>query len=225
MEVNEKLLSSLPFRERLTESETDKIIKSAVLRHCRSGETICGYGSACLGMIMIIKGGLRAFLLSEGGREITLFRLGAGEICVLSASCVISRITFDTNIVAELESELLIIPSSVFSELAEKNIYVRCFMYEKMTERFSSVISTMQQLVFMRIDSRLASFLVSECERSGSDEINMTHELIAQHISSAREVVARTLKRFAGDGLIEMKRGLIQVTDMNGLKGLISDSR
>ena len=216
----EKVLTVLPFWENLSPDEKELIKNSAVIRRCSKGEIISGCDASCLGMTLVISGELRAYLLSEEGREITLFRLGKDEVCVLSASCVISQITFDTHIVADIDSEILVVPSAVFSSIVDKNIYARCFMYEKMTERFSTVMFSMQQILFMRFDSRLASFLISECERTGKQEINMTHEQIARHVNSAREVVARMLKRFVSDGLIEMKRGSIQITDLETLKKL-----
>lgn len=217
----ESKLTVLPFWDILSQNEKDFVKKNAVIRSCKKGEIISGCDTACLGMTLVISGELRVYLLSEEGREITLFRLNENEECVLSASCIISRITFDTHIVSDKKSEILVLSSDAFSSLVEKNIYARCFMYEKMSEHFSAVMWSMQQILFMRFDSRLASFLLDECERKGSDEINMTHEQIAQHVSSAREVVARMLKRFVSDGLIEMKRGSIIVTDKKKLGELI----
>ena len=214
-------LKSLPFWDRFSDKEKQTVIRSTIIRKCSKGEIISGCDTSCLGLILVLNGELRTYLLSDEGREITLFRLEKGEICFLSASCVISQISFDTHIIADKYTEIMIVPSGTFSSVVEKNIYARCFMYEKITERFSSVIFSLEQILFMRFDSRLASFLISECKRTGKNEINMTHELIAQHVNSAREVVARMLKRFVSEGLIEMKRGSINITDINGLKALI----
>lgn len=174
--------------------------------------------SECLGMILMLDGEARSYILSEEGREITLFRLHVGEPCVLSASCVISKITFDTHIAAETDCKVLIVAPGAFASLTEQNIYVRCFMYELATEHFSSVMSSMQQILFMRYSQRLAMFLLEEYERTRRPEVHMTHERIAQNTSSAREVVARTLKRFAGEGLVELKRGEILLKDIDGLR-------
>ena len=217
----EENLTGIPYWDKLTAEEQEKMKRSATIRKCAKGEMLSGSDTTCLGMTYVISGELRAYVLSEEGREITLFRLSKGETCVLSAACVISQITFDSHIAAEKKSEILVIPSCVFSSIVENNIYARCFMYEKMTERFSAVMFSMQQILFMRFDSRLASFLVAECDRTGSDEIRMTHEAIAQHVNSAREVVARMLKRFASDGLVTMKRGSVKIRDMAKLRELV----
>ena len=151
----------------------------------------------------------------------TLYRLGAGDCCVLSASCVISQITFETLMAAEQDTELLIVASGAFGELTKQNINVRCFMYEQAISRFSDVMWAMQNVLFRRFDQRLAAFLLEEYKRTSSREIKMTHEQIAQNTSSAREVVARMLKRFASDGLVEMRRGTIRLADVDGLKKLL----
>ena len=130
-------------------------------------------------MLFILSGEIRTYLLSEEGREVTLFRLYPGELCVLSASCVISQITFDTQMTAGMDTDVLIIPANVIAALKEKNLHVRCFLYELATKRFSDVMWAMQQIMFKGLDQRLAEFLFAEAERTGSDTIRMTHEQIA----------------------------------------------
>lgn len=213
-------LQSLSFWNRLTEDQRETAQRSAVIRAYGRGSMIHGTGNACLGMLCLLQGSLRVYLLSEEGREVTLYRLHARDCCVLSASCVISQITFDTQMVAETDCELLIIGSSSFAQLTEENIYVRCFVFEQITERLFSMMWSMQQILFAGMDRRLASYLLQEYERTGRREIRMTHRQIAQQISSAREVVARMLKRFSADGLVETKRGSIQLTDLEGLRAL-----
>ena len=137
---------------------------------------------------------------------------------MLSASCIMHEITFDSQIVAQSEVSILVVPASAFNKLCEENIYVKCFLYELTTKRFSDVMFSFQQILFKGFDRRLASFLISEYDRTGSATITMTHEEIAKHTSSAREVVARMLKSFSADGLIESKRGLIKLMDIESLR-------
>ena len=139
-------------------------------------------------------------MLSEEGKEITLYRLGAGDMCVLSASCVLSAITFDVHVDAEEDSEVLLVGSHFFSGLAERNIYVECFAYKIATERFSDVMWAMQQILFMSMDKRLAVFLWDELSKSGDDIIRITHEQTARYIGSAREVVTRDAEIFCAGG-------------------------
>ncbi|MDO4394210.1 MAG: Crp/Fnr family transcriptional regulator [Bacillota bacterium] len=216
----EELLNRLPFNKFLTAEEKEILQRSAFVHHYDKGAFIHSSERECLGMLFVISGEIRTYLLSEEGREITLFRLYSDDLCVLSASCVISQISFDTQMTAPKDTDVLIIPADVIAMLKEKNIYVNCFLYELATERFSDVMWAMQQILFKRLDQRLATFLIEESERTGSEMILMTHEQIAQHIGSAREAVARMLKQFANDGLVELKRGTINICDTDGIKNL-----
>ncbi len=216
----ENILNKLPFWTSLTEQEKEILRKSAVIRRYEKGSFIHSSDRDCLGMLFILSGEIRTYILSDEGREITLFRLYPNDLCVLSASCVISQISFDTQMTARQDTEVLIIPPNITALLKEQNISVRCFLYEQATERFSEVMWAMQQILFKGLDQRLAAFLVEECERTNSNAVCMTHEQIARNISSAREAVARMLKQFTQDGLVELKRGEIIIKDTDGLKRL-----
>lgn len=212
---------NFPFWEHLSNDEKNLINESSTITEYEKGRIIHSDQDKCLGMIYIISGEIRTYLLSEGGREITLFRLYDNDSCVLSASCIINEITFPSQMKAEKDCKVMIISSSIFSKIAHQNIYLKCYMYELLTKRFSSVVKTMEQLLFMGFDKRLATFLVSESKRTGSSEIHMTHEQIAQHINSAREVVARMLKRFELEGIVTLKRGTIKIINIDKIKKII----
>ena len=212
------ILEKLPFWDKLSKNQREYTEQNTVVRKYEKGSSVFACGSTCLGTTYIINGSVRVYINSEEGREITLFRIRKDEVCMLSASCVINQISFDTHMEAEENCDILIINSSAFRRITEENIYVRCFMYELMTERFSSVMWTMQQILFSKFDRRLAAFLVDEYERTGSKKIHMTHEDIAKQVNSVREVTSRMLKRFASDGYIEIGRGFIIIRDIDALK-------
>lgn len=216
----ESVLERLPFWKLLTDSEKELVQQNAVIRLYKKGTRVYSSERECLGMLFVMQGEMRTYLLSEEGREVTLFRIYPNDLCVLSASCVISQISFDTQMSAQKDTEALIIPPNIVLLLKEKNLSVRCFLYELATKRFSDVMWAMQQILFKRLDQRLALFLMQESQRLGTDTIHMTHEQIAQQISSAREAVARMLKQFSEDGLVELKRGAIRLLDQKGLKAL-----
>ncbi len=216
----EKILSQLPFGSSLAEDEKERVRQRAFVNHYGKGTIINNGNNECLGMLFVLSGEIRTYLLSEEGREVTLFRLYSGDLCVLSASCIISQITFETQMIAQQDTKVLIIPVDVIAAFREKNIYFRCFLYELATKRFSDVMWAMQQILFKGLDRRLAGFLLAEAERTDSNVIRMTHEQIAQHISSAREAVARMFKHFAEDGLVDIKRGAITLLDVDGLRNL-----
>ena len=218
----EELVKKLPFWDKLSYEEAELVKMSATINKYPKGAVTQGFEDECLGVMHVLKGQLRVYILSEEGREVTLFRLNEGDFCVLSASCAIKQITFETQITAEEDTELLILSSGIFERVTQTNLQARCFAYELIIERFSEVMWAMQQILFMGFDKRLAVFLYDEYSRTGSNEIKMTHEQIAKMTGSAREVVSRMLKRFADEGIVDFKRGIINITNIQGLKKIIN---
>ena len=214
MEEAAKQLALLPFWTALSAAERDMAARAAFLRRYDRGQPIYEGGSGCLGLVCVVSGGVRAYLLSEEGREVTLFRLAPGDVCILSASCVIQQITFDLHIAAERACELLVLPAEAFERLEGS-----CE-----AERFSAAMEAVQRLLFERFDRRLAGFLLAESEKNGAREVRMTHEELARQLSSAREVVARTPKRFADAGLVELRRGAVRLIDPARLRALAASS-
>lgn len=216
-----RYLTDFPYWDKLSEQEKQLVASSAVTKKYSKGESIHSCDKNCLGMVYIISGKIKLYLLSDEGKEVTLFYLGKGETCVLAASCVLSHITFQSELSAAEDTELLIVPASVFSKLINNNIYVRCYTYELSAKRFSDVMWTMQQILFLSLDKRLATYLIAETEKQNTTTLKLTQEQIAMDINSAREAVARMLKQFSADGLVESKRGLIIIKDINGLKNIL----
>lgn len=213
-------LGMLPYWDKLSDKQKEYVAGNSAVRKFAKGESVHGYGSACMGTLLILGGKVRVYMVSEDGREITLFNLKKGDSCVLSASCVIRQVTFETNMVAEDDSEMLVVGAKAFDRAAEENVYVKCYMYQVATERFSEVMEAMQRILFLGMDGRLSTFLLSERAKTGKNVIRMTHAEIAVQISSAREVVARTLKRFEKDGVVSLKRGSVTIVDVGALEKL-----
>ena len=159
-------------------------------------------------------------MLSEDGKDLTLFRLESGDVCILSASCVLKLVRFEVLIEAETECRILVINAQFFSELAERNVWVENFSYKVAALRFSDVMDAIQRIFFLSIDKRLANFLLEEMEIKGTDVISLTHEQIARYIGSAREVVSRTLKSFYVMGAVELSRGGIKIIDKKLLQSM-----
>ena len=184
----------------------------------RSNTLIHQPGRKCEGMFYMLNGVLRIYILSDEGREITLYRLHEGEHCVLSASCVIDAISFSVFIEAETDCELLLTDAGTLRQLVENNVHIKVFAQEIALHRFSDIMWTLQQVLFFSVDRRLAIYILNTSEKQGSGTIRTTHEQIASSIGSAREVVSRMLKRFADDGLIRLSRGTIEIKNRKGLK-------
>jgi len=209
------------FWDKITPEQQELLCRHTGKAVYEKGENIHGNSGKCTGAIAVKSGCLRAYMLSDEGKEITLYRLFPGDVCMLSASCVLKSITFDVYVDAEEKSEVYIISAKVFSELMAQNIYVENFALNMAATRFSDVMWAMQQILFMSFDKRLAVFLVDELSKDGGDTVNMTHEQIAKYIGSAREVVTRMLKYFSAEGLVELSRGGVKVLDKKRLKALI----
>lgn len=170
------------------------------------------------GIFLIAQGALRTFMLSEDGRDITLYRLSQGEVGHVSGNGVLCNLVFEVNIEAERDCVFLLIPPDAYQHVSEQAPSMKLYMYQIAASRYSDIMFALQDVLFHSFDKRLASFLVDETARTGSDTIIMTHEQIAKYVSSAREVVSRMLKYFVREGLIESSRGCIRVIDKQRLR-------
>lgn len=208
-----------PFWNEITQSDRDFICRSSFALTYPKGTNIHD-GTECSGVIFVLSGSLRLYMMSEDGKDITLYRLHKGDMCMLSASCVLQAITFDVLVDAEEDSKCYVISGSAFAEVSARNPKIKIFALETAVSRFSDVMWVMQQILFMSLDKRLAIFLTDESARIKSDTITLTHEQIARYIGSAREAVSRMLKYFAAEGIVEVSRGGIKILDKGRLRRL-----
>lgn len=220
MNIEHEFEKHLPFWPHLTADQRALLVSGTSRRSFRAGENVHGRTGDCTGILLVLSGELRSYFLSEDGREVTLYRLLPGSLCILSASCVLETITFDVSIDAEVDTDLLVVRADVFNRLTKENIYMDRDVHKEAVARFSDVMWTMQQVLFMKLDRRLAIFLTEEVLDRGTDTLRMTHDQIARHVGSAREVITRMLKYFAAEGLVELGRGTVTVTDPDGIRAL-----
>lgn len=214
------LYKSLTFLNKLTSEEQELVIKNIRKVKYKKGDNIHGGINTCEGILIIKSGRIRTYMLSEKGKEVTLYLLAPEDICVLSASCVLNNITFDVHIDVEVDSEVFILDLESI-DIIVKNIYVENFLLNEAITRFSDVMWAMEKIVFLKFDQRLAVFLLDEIARNNSDIIIQTHEQIANHLGTAREVVSRMLNYFSREGIVELSRGEIKVNNKNALRLLI----
>ncbi len=219
-EEMEYIKTRLDFWDKLSDVEKSMIENNITKVSYNTGFNLHSTDNECLGVLLIKSGGLRVYILSEDGREVTLYRLTPGDICVLSASCILNNITFDVHIDAESKTDAYLINIGTFSILSNQNVYVENFAYRNTIERFSDVMWAMEQILFMSLDKRLAIFLLDEIAKANSTELHITQEQIAKYIGSAREVVSRMLKVFQSEGILEQSRGSIHITDKEKLREL-----
>jgi CRP/FNR family transcriptional regulator, anaerobic regulatory protein len=215
------LKSKFAFISRLSKAEQEELFANTSQISYKKAQNIHSAENDCIGVLLVKSGELRAYILSEGGKEATLYRLYPGDVCILSASCLMHNITFDVFIDAEIDSEILLVGAGVFAKLQNSSIYVENFALSVMVDKFSDVMWAMEQILFKSFDSRLATFLLDESAKRGSDRIDLTHEQIAKYMASAREVVSRMIKYFEKEKLVTLHRGGLTITDKAGLRKLI----
>ena len=214
------LKQTLPFWQHLNQNEKNILINNASIIEYQSGQLIHHGKNDCVGILIIVSGKLRTYMISNEGKEITLFYLQPHNVCVLSAACILDSIDFEILVEAKTTCQIIQVSSAAFLQLSKQNIYVELFSYKLATERFSDVMWAMQQLLFMSFDQRLATYLIEASDRTNSLDIKITHEQIAQDLNSAREVVSRMLKHFAKEGYVHLSRGKIHLINKQALASL-----
>ena len=206
--------------DKLNDTQRRALTAAASPRRLAQGELLHGAGAECLGLLALQRGRLRAFMLSEAGREITLYRLFERDICLFSASCVMRGLQFDVSIEAEQPSEVLVVSPEVYKRVMEESAPLANYTNELMASRFSEVMWLVEQILWKSFDRRLAAFLLEESALESSDELRITHERIAAHLGTAREVVTRMLRYFQSEGLVSLSRGTVRIADRQGLEAL-----
>lgn len=207
-----------PFSDKLSENERQMLITGAVFRKIKKGTVIHGGSKDCMGLILICSGQLRVYMVSNEGKEVTIYRLLERDTCLLSASCMMRSIQFDIAVAAEKDTEAWIIPIDTYRPLMESSAAVANYTTELLCARFTETMWLVEQILWRSIDKRLASFILEECSIENTNTLHITHEQIASHIGTAREVVTRTLKSFHDEGIVKNARGEVMVMDMDKLK-------
>ena len=214
-----------PIWEKLEPAQQNRLLDSLIARKVEKGTVIHNGSMDCTGLLVVESGQLRAYILSDEGREITLYRLFDRDICLLSASCMIRSIQFDVTVVAEKDTRLWVIPAEVYKGVMESSAPAANFTNELMATRFTDVMWLIEQIMWKSLDKRLAAFLLEEAAIEGSNELKITHEAIANHMGSHREVITRMLRYFQGEGLVRLSRGTVAILDEERLKSLAGTDR
>ena len=211
----------LPIWDKLTKEQQDRIAEVAEFRKVKKGVHIHDSSADCLGLVMVKSGQLRAYILSEDGREITISRLFEYDVTLLSASCVMPDMQFNVMIEAEKDSEFWSIPACLFKNLVDDSLAVSNYCRSLLTSNFSELMWLMEQIMWRSFDKRLAEFLLEEVQLEGSTILKITHEKIANHMGTAREVVTRMLRYFQSEGMVRLTRGTVDITDLAALNRLL----
>ena len=208
-----------PIWAKLSEAQRGRILASLVYRQVKKG-TVLHSGADCTGLLLVESGQLRAYILSEEGREVTVYRLFDRDICLFSASCMLRSAQFDITIEAERDTGVWVIPAEVYRGVMEESAPAANYTNEVMAARFSEVMWLVEQVLWRSMDKRVAAFLLDEAAIEGTARLSITHEAIARHLGTHREVVTRMLRYFQGEGMASLSRGPVELLDEKRLAGL-----
>ena len=207
-----------PVIRKLTKEQQKRIQEAVTEKSVEKGTVLHDGAADCTGLLVVQSGMLRAYILSEEGREITLYRLFERDVCLFSASCMMSGIQFEVTIEAEKDTRVWVIPTKVWKQLNEESAVLANYTNELMADRFTNVMWLIEQIMWKSLDKRLAEFLLEEVSVEGTSLLKITHEVIGNHLGTAREVVTRMLRYFQSEGMVKLSRGMVEITDIAGLE-------
>jgi CRP/FNR family transcriptional regulator len=212
--------NTLQFWKDLNDAQQKTLLQMTVKKQFKSGEPIHTDSDNCSGIFLLKSGQVRGYIVSENGKEITLYRLFDRDVCIFTASCMMRNISFEIFIEAEKDTQAYLIPTPVYRKLTQESLAVQSYTNDLMASRFSEVMWIMEQALFVSFDKRLANFLMEQSNINETDLLEITHEKIANHLGTAREVVTRMLKYFQSEGMVELNRGAIAIIDKKKLDTL-----
>lgn len=216
-----EIVKYIPVWDKLTSTEQEMLVNAAQFKRVSKGTVLHSGAEDCLGLLLIRTGQLRAYIISDEGREVTIYRLFDMDVCLLSASCMMQNIQFEITIEAEKDSEVWIIPTGTLKMLMETSAVMANYANQLLASRFSEAMWLMEQIMWKSFDKRLADFLLIESILEQTSDLRITHEKIANHMGTAREVVTRMLKYFQSEGMVRLGRGVIEILDFGKLEDLL----
>jgi CRP/FNR family transcriptional regulator len=200
-------------------------VQEELLRKCTivsvpAGTVIFGPGKSPENLLLLLEGRVRVQQVSEAGREIVLYRVEAGQSCVMTTACMLAHEDYSAEGIAETDISAVAIPRTVFDELVAQSAAFRNFMFTAYGRRITELFQIIEDIAFQRVDIRLAQKLL-ELAR-GSEQVKATHQQLAAELGTAREVVSRQLGEFQRRGWVRQTRGLIELADLGGMERLAS---
>lgn len=216
----QNLSELLPFWNKISEKSKKTLLNSTVVKNFSANQILHTGIDDCMGVFLLKSGRVRVYTVTREGKELTLFRLLERDVCIFSASCMMKNINFNMWISTETPVLSFLIPTHIFREISKVEIAVSQFLNDIMSSRMSDIMWVMEQMLYMSVEARLALFLLEQSGLEETDVLSITHEQIANHLGSAREVVSRTLKILSSNRLIEAGRGTIKIIDEKGLQAV-----
>jgi len=212
------LRNEFPILSELNDELLDRLSQTAMWRRYDAHEDVQNHDETCDGLMKVKQGRLRVYMQDDEGKEITLYRLYPGDSCVMTASCLLHQMNVDFLIEAEVETIVILLPTTYLSYVSQRYPTLSEYLNELVRARFSELTWVIRQIVFSSMPARIAEFLISQYVIRENTTLALTHEEIANDLGSAREVVSRILKYFQEEGLINQSRKRIELLNIEGLK-------
>lgn len=211
-----RIAHALPILQRANSQLLREFLQAAFIARIPAGKDVFYEGDRADAIALLISGVVRVYKIGETGREITLYRFGLGESCVLTANAILSQQTFPAIAVIEQDAEVVMIPADVFRDWVGRYDLWREFVFDLFSQRLSSMMVIVDEVVFRRMDRRVASLLLSQAK--GQNPLQITHQEIAAELGSSREVISRLIEDFASQGIVRTGRGAIEILDFDVLE-------
>lgn len=212
----ERILKVMPILQRESPGLREEFRKAAYFARIPAGRDVFVEGDEAEAIALLLSGSVRVYKISETGREITLYRFGQGESCILTANAILGSKSFPAIATVVEAAEAVMIPAEAFRDWVKRHDLWREFVFDLLSERLATVLTVLDEVVFQRMDRRLASLLLARSE--GGNELRVTHQEIASELGSSREVISRLLEDLAGAGVVASGRGTIEILDRQGLE-------
>jgi len=216
--LEKQLQENFKFLQECNAKHYQEFLQTAFLAHLKKGQSICSQGSACEHLALILNGSARIYKLGENRREITLYRIGTGKSCILTASCIVSHQPFPAYAICEEDLDVILIPAGTLHRWMAESSAWRDYVFGLVAQRMADIISLVEEVVFRRVDRRIANYLLKRHQTNDKDTIQATHQEIASDLGTSREVVSRILKDFEAHNLIKAARGSIELLDLANLE-------
>ena len=215
-EQYKRIALALPLLQRADPQLVFEFQKAAFFAKISAGQDVFLEGDRVDGIALLISGIVRVYKVGESGRQITLYRFGNGQSCILTANAILSQKTFPALAIVEKDAEAVMIPADVFRNWVGKYDLWREFVFDLLSQRLSSVMEIIDEVVFSRMDVRLGALLITRSQVQ--NPIRITHQEIAAELGSSREVISRLLEDFSERGFVAVGRGEVGLLDADGLR-------
>ncbi|NLW52579.1 MAG: Crp/Fnr family transcriptional regulator [Tissierellia bacterium] len=220
LNLREILSLKLPFWGILSDEDQNLLIENTFYLKHKKGSFVYGSNKGCSGFLYVVDGALRGYIMSEDGRDVTLMRVKPKDMCILTASCILSDMSLEFYLEAISDTNLLNIDIMYIKKLSDKYPEVQAFAYQITTKRFGEAIKKIQEILFKGVDQRIAKALLNESIDQNTLDIKITHDQLAKDIGSVREVVSRTLKYLEEEEILLLRRGKVNILKLEKLKKL-----